>query len=67
MDLESLLDKAGHGQMICLSKHREKASQILKAVEGLSIWEARELLQACGAALVRTEISYSSSRSDTTA
>ena len=66
MDLESLLDKAGIGPLACLSTHKERAAQILRAVEGMSIWTARELLKACSSVLEQTEISYNASRSDTT-
>lgn len=56
MGLEYLLNKEGIGPLSCLTKHKEKASQILRAVEGMSIWEARELLQACSSVLERTKI-----------
>lgn len=39
-------------------KNRERASQILSAVEGLTIWEARELLGACADVLEGLAISY---------
>ena len=67
MDLENLIDKAsGCVQLACLSTHKKRTSQILTALEGMSIWEARELLQACSSVLEQIEISYSVSRSDTT-
>lgn len=37
---------------------REKASQILEAVEGLSIWEARGLLEHCIGAFQLLSVSY---------
>lgn len=46
--------------------NRERASQILEAVEGLRIWEARELLEQCIGALQRLDVSYRESREDTT-
>lgn len=46
--------------------NRERASQILEAVEGLRIWEARELLENCIGALQRLEVCYRESRDDTT-
>lgn len=64
--VERLLNKAGIGPLSCLTKHKERASQILRAVESMSIWEARELLQACSEVLEQTEISYNTSCSDTT-
>lgn len=66
MSLEKLLNEAGRGPLRCLSVYKEEASQILKAVEGMRICEARELLQACSSVLERTEISYNTSCSDTT-
>lgn len=47
-------------------KDRERASQILNAVEGMGIWEARELLGACSDVLEALTISYKTPRSDTT-
>lgn len=46
--------------------HRERASQILNAVEGMRIWEARELMEQCIGALQRLDVCYSESRDDTT-
>lgn len=46
--------------------NRDRASQILNAVEGMCIWEARELLGACADILESLTISYSTPRSDTT-
>ena len=45
---------------------RERASQILEAIEGLRIWEARELLENCIGALQRLDVCYRESREDTT-
>lgn len=47
-------------------KNRDRASQILKAVEGMDIWEARELLGVCADVLEMLTISYRMPRSDTT-
>ncbi len=38
--------------------NRERASQILEAIEGLRIWEARELLENCIGALQRLDVCY---------
>lgn len=40
------------------SKNRERASQILNAVEGMEIWEARELLGLCANVLELLTVSY---------
>lgn len=45
---------------------REKAAQILEAVEGMSIWAARELLERCIGALQLLDICYKELRDDTT-
>jgi len=37
---------------------RGRASRILEAVEGMSVWEARELLKTCGDALLMTDVHY---------
>ncbi len=44
----------------------ERAAQILKAVEGMSIWAASELLERCIEALRLLDISYRDLRDDTT-
>lgn len=55
-----------HGNAHIKIEHLEKASQILGAVEGLRIWEAKELLECCIGALQRLDICYRESREDTT-
>lgn len=47
-------------------KNRARASQILSAVEGMGIWEARELLGVCSDILESLTVSYKTPRSDTT-
>lgn len=37
---------------------RERAAQILEAVEGMNIWAARELLERCIGALQMLDVSY---------
>lgn len=37
---------------------RERAARILEAVEGMSIWAARELLEHCIGALQLLDVSY---------
>lgn len=44
-------------------KNRERASQILNAVEGMCVWEARELLGECADILDGVTVSFSTPRS----
>ena len=37
---------------------KQRASQILRAVEGMRIWEAKELLEKCEGVLFMTEVHY---------
>lgn len=46
-------------------KNRDRASQILNAVEGMCIWEARELLSACADVLDGLTIPCSMPHTDT--
>lgn len=54
-ELERLLDG---GSRFRTEEDKKRASQILKAVEGLRVWEARELLEKCAEVLQLTEIHY---------
>ena len=51
-ELDKLLDGFGDGE------DKKRASQVLKSLEGLSIWEARALLDGCAKALEWMEIHY---------
>lgn len=62
-ELEKLLDD---GNSFRTTEDKERASQILKAVEGMRIWEARELLERCMGALELTEIHYKEALEETT-
>lgn len=62
-EMEKLLDR---GNRFRTAGDKERASHILKAVEGLSIWEARELLEKCAAVLQLLEIRYKRSSDATT-
>lgn len=55
-ELEKLLDKQTH---LRNEEDKKRASQILRAVEGLSIWEARELLEKCKTVFELMEVHYS--------
>jgi len=57
MSKEELLDRMKNVLRL-RETDREKASQILDAVEGMSIWEARELLKRCIGALQLLDIRY---------
>lgn len=59
-DLELILDR------FCDPKNKQRASKILRAVEGLGIWEAKELLESCIEWLNATKIHYKKSLGDTT-
>ena len=61
---DKLLDEM-QGRSLIKAEKKERASQILGAVEGLRIWEARELLEHCIGALQRLDVSYRESREDT--
>lgn len=65
MSIEELLDQASKSR-IHLEKERKRASQILAALEGLSVWEARELLEDCQSSIELLKVSYSLSCCDTT-
>lgn len=45
-------------------KNRDRASQILNAVEGMCIWEARELLGMCADILDEQTVFFSTPRSN---
>lgn len=47
------------------NENRDRASQILNAVEGMCIWEARELLGACADALEGLTIPRGTPHTDT--
>ena len=67
MNIEGLLNTAGKStRLSVLSRHKKEASQILAALEGLSIREARELLEACHCSLELMEVTYNSFRCETT-
>lgn len=55
-ELEKLLDEQTR---LHDEEDKKRAFQILKAVEGLSIWKARELLEKCIGILELTEVHYS--------
>lgn len=57
MTKEALLDKLQKNSLV-KEKDRDRASQILDAVEGVSIWEARELLEHCIGALQLLDVRY---------
>jgi len=57
MTKEALLDKLQKNRLV-KEKDRDKASQILDAVEGMSIWEAKELLEHCIGALQLLDVCY---------
>ena len=40
------------------AEDKKRASQVLRALEGLSIWKARDLLDRCARALELMEIHY---------
>ena len=63
--LKKLLDEM-QKQSHLKEADRERAAQILEAVEGMSIWAARELLERCIGALQLLDISYREPRDDTT-
>lgn len=48
-------------------ENRERASQILNEVEGMSIWEARELLGVCADILDGVTVSFSTPHSGNSA
>ena len=54
-ELEKLLDG---GSRFRTEEDKKRASQILKTVEGMRIWEARELLENCAVVLQLLEIHY---------
>lgn len=62
-ELKKLLDS---GNRFRTEEDKERASQILKVVEGMRVWEARELLEKCAGVLELTEIHYKRSSSATT-
>ena len=53
--MEKLLDKEN---LFYNVEDKQKASQILRALEGLSVWKAKELLEKCAGVLDLTEIHY---------
>lgn len=55
MDLKSLLDDKFSFDN---TEEKERASQMLKVLDGLSIWKAKELLDGCAKALEWIEIHY---------
>lgn len=57
MSKTELLDKTGTALHL-KKEDRERASQILDAIEGMSIWEARELLERCIGALQLLDVRY---------
>lgn len=57
MTKDALLDEM-QKQSCIKGVNRERASKILEAVEGLRIWEARELLEICIGALQRLDVCY---------
>lgn len=65
MTQTELLDKM-EKSMHLQNADRERASQILNAVEGMSIWEARELLQRCIGSFELMDIRYRCSFGPTT-
>ena len=54
---EALLEKMGESLHL-KETDRERAAQILDAVEGMSIWEAGELLERCVGALQLLDITF---------
>lgn len=54
-ELENLLNAGGY---FGKADEKQRASQVLRAVEGLSIWDARELLRYCAEVLELLEIHY---------
>ena len=54
-ELEKLLNEENH---FYEEEDKKRASQILKALEGLSVWKARELLEKCTEVLALVEIHY---------
>lgn len=64
--LTELLKLLNSGNRFRTEEDKKRASQILKAVEGLSIWEARELLENCATVLQLLEIHYRRSSDATT-
>lgn len=65
MTQEELLDKM-EKTMHLQSADRKRASQIFSAVEGMSIWEAKELLQRCISSFELLDIRYKCSFGSTT-
>ena len=54
-ELEKLVDAGGY---FSTEAEKKAASQILMALEGLRIWDAKELLRHCAEVLEMTEIHY---------
>lgn len=52
-ELEKLVEEGGY---FSTEAEKRAASQILKAVEGMNIWDARELLRHCAKVLYLMEI-----------
>lgn len=60
MTKDELLDEMQ--KRSCIKEaNRERASQILGAIEGMKIWEARELLGCCIGAIQRLDVRYKDS------
>ncbi len=60
MTKEALLDKI-QKHMRPNTNSRERASQILSALEGMSIWDAKELLNMCCEAIMLLDVHYDQS------
>lgn len=54
-ELEKLVDAGGY---FSTEAEKKAASQILRALEGLRIWDAKELLRHCAEVLEMSEIHY---------
>lgn len=54
-ELKTLLD-ANH--YFTKPEEKQRASQILRTLEGMNIWDARELLRHCSEVLELSEIHY---------
>lgn len=63
MDVETLSNSK---EWYSINKNKERATQILKAVEGMKIWEAKDLLEECIGTLNMVRVSYSRPCDDTT-
>lgn len=63
LDIEEVLRSSERCRM---AEEKERTSQIFKVLEGMKIWEAKELLKECCDALDFTEIHYKEVRPATT-